>query len=74
MSNMGYAFNRTVWQRIKASARIFCGFDDYGWDWSLECAVMARWEPELLSLHAAGKDSNPSLVFARVHFGLKSSN
>jgi hypothetical protein len=58
MSNMGYAFNRTVWQRIKASACIFCGFDDYGWDWSLECAVMATWEPKLLSLHAAGRDSN----------------
>lgn len=55
ISNMGYAFNRTVWRTIKAQARTFCGFDDYGWDWTLECAVMASWEPEILSLHAAGK-------------------
>ncbi|GAQ81282.1 N-acetylglucosaminyltransferase II [Klebsormidium nitens] len=54
MSNMGYAFNRTVWRRIKAQARKFCGFDDYGWDWTLECAVMASWAPGTLSLHAAG--------------------
>ncbi|KAA0184724.1 hypothetical protein HAZT_HAZT009097 [Hyalella azteca] len=34
--NMGFAFNRTTWQKIKACGVGFCTHDDYNWDWSLQ--------------------------------------
>ena len=30
--NVGYTWNRTVWERIHAQAGPFCTFDDYNWD------------------------------------------
>lgn len=33
--NMGFAFNHSVWQQIKACSSQFCDHDDYNWDWSL---------------------------------------
>ncbi|KAG7163478.1 Alpha-1-6-mannosyl-glycoprotein 2-beta-N-acetylglucosaminyltransferase-like 1 [Homarus americanus] len=33
--NMGFAFNHSVWQQIKACSTKFCDHDDYNWDWSL---------------------------------------
>ena len=30
--NVGYTFNRTVWDRIHIQARNFCMYDDYNWD------------------------------------------
>ncbi|XP_042875548.1 alpha-1,6-mannosyl-glycoprotein 2-beta-N-acetylglucosaminyltransferase-like isoform X3 [Penaeus japonicus] len=33
--NMGFAFNHSVWQQIKACSSQFCNHDDYNWDWSL---------------------------------------
>ena len=32
MGNVGYAFNRTVWERIHEQSQKFCTFDDYNWD------------------------------------------
>jgi alpha-1,6-mannosyl-glycoprotein beta-1,2-N-acetylglucosaminyltransferase len=34
--NMGMAFNRDLWRKIHACRDLFCNFDDYNWDWSLE--------------------------------------
>lgn len=34
--NMGMAFNRELWIRIHNCRELFCNFDDYNWDWSLE--------------------------------------
>lgn len=34
--NMGFAFNRSVWQELLGCARFFCTYDDYNWDWSLQ--------------------------------------
>ena len=33
--NMGMAFTREVWLKIRFCASTFCKYDDYNWDWSL---------------------------------------
>eukprot|EP00047_Mylnosiga_fluctuans_P005686 m.242056 g.242056 ORF g.242056 m.242056 type:complete len:496 (-) comp13958_c0_seq1:158-1645(-) len=33
--NMGMAFNRQYWNRVRACKDTFCTFDDYNWDWTL---------------------------------------
>ncbi|KAL7643071.1 UNVERIFIED_CONTAM: hypothetical protein RMT77_006361 [Armadillidium vulgare] len=33
--NLGFAFNRTVYNIIKSCERSFCSYDDYNWDWTL---------------------------------------
>ncbi|CAG0887461.1 unnamed protein product [Cyprideis torosa] len=34
--NMGMAFNRTLFHRIIECIDVFCTFDDYNWDWTLQ--------------------------------------
>ena len=34
--NMGMAFSRDLWRKIHGCKDLFCNFDDYNWDWSLE--------------------------------------
>ncbi|XP_063242618.1 alpha-1,6-mannosyl-glycoprotein 2-beta-N-acetylglucosaminyltransferase-like isoform X1 [Bacillus rossius redtenbacheri] len=34
--NMGMAFNRSTWQEMWRCAELFCAYDDYNWDWSLQ--------------------------------------
>ena len=34
--NMGMAFNRSTWRALLSCAELFCSFDDYNWDWSLQ--------------------------------------
>ncbi|XP_076678275.1 alpha-1,6-mannosyl-glycoprotein 2-beta-N-acetylglucosaminyltransferase isoform X2 [Andrena cerasifolii] len=34
--NMGMAFNRVTWIKLKKCASQFCSYDDYNWDWSLQ--------------------------------------
>lgn len=33
--NMGFTFNRSVWNEIVKCDKIFCTYDDYNWDWTL---------------------------------------
>ncbi|KAE9554601.1 hypothetical protein FO519_002161 [Halicephalobus sp. NKZ332] len=33
--NMGMAINMETWEEIRNCSRLFCGYDDYNWDWSL---------------------------------------
>lgn len=34
--NMGLAFDRTTWNKIKKCSEVFCkSYDEYNWDWSL---------------------------------------
>ena len=33
--NMGMAFDRILWDKIKSCKQAFCNFDDYNWDFSL---------------------------------------
>uniref|UniRef100_A0A1D1YVR3 Alpha-1,6-mannosyl-glycoprotein 2-beta-N-acetylglucosaminyltransferase n=1 Tax=Anthurium amnicola TaxID=1678845 RepID=A0A1D1YVR3_9ARAE len=39
IGNVGYAFNRTVWQKFHSKARRFCSFDDYNWDITMWATV-----------------------------------
>ncbi len=34
--NMGMAFTRSLWRKIHNCRQIFCNYDDYNWDWSLQ--------------------------------------
>ncbi|XP_050462751.1 alpha-1,6-mannosyl-glycoprotein 2-beta-N-acetylglucosaminyltransferase isoform X1 [Cataglyphis hispanica] len=34
--NMGMAFNRITWNKLRKCAAQFCSYDDYNWDWSLQ--------------------------------------
>jgi len=34
--NMGMALTRQEWDKITKCSRMFCQFDDYNWDWSLQ--------------------------------------
>lgn len=34
--NMGLAFDRTTWEKLKKCSEVFCkSYDEYNWDWSL---------------------------------------
>ncbi|KJH42611.1 N-acetylglucosaminyltransferase II [Dictyocaulus viviparus] len=33
--NMGMAFRRESWLKVKNCSELFCKYDDYNWDWSL---------------------------------------
>ncbi|KAL0808870.1 hypothetical protein ABMA28_012540 [Loxostege sticticalis] len=35
MHNMGFGFNRSVWNNIMELEQQFCAYDDYNWDYSL---------------------------------------
>ncbi|CAI5469496.1 unnamed protein product [Closterium sp. Yama58-4] len=43
MGNVGYAFNRSVWEQIHKSHKYFCYFDDYNWDVSLSESIFHYW-------------------------------
>jgi alpha-1,6-mannosyl-glycoprotein beta-1,2-N-acetylglucosaminyltransferase len=34
-NNMGFGMNRKTWEQIKSCKELFCSYDDYNWDWSL---------------------------------------
>uniref|UniRef100_A0A7I5EBV0 Alpha-1,6-mannosyl-glycoprotein 2-beta-N-acetylglucosaminyltransferase n=1 Tax=Haemonchus contortus TaxID=6289 RepID=A0A7I5EBV0_HAECO len=38
--NMGMAFRRETWMKVKKCAELFCKYDDYNWDWSLMQVVV----------------------------------
>ncbi|XP_068214736.1 alpha-1,6-mannosyl-glycoprotein 2-beta-N-acetylglucosaminyltransferase-like [Palaemon carinicauda] len=48
--NLGYALDRSVWNSIKDCGEIFCTFDDYNWDWTLNRLVQACCFPKLTAL------------------------
>ncbi|KAK9091866.1 hypothetical protein Syun_026777 [Stephania yunnanensis] len=39
IGNVGYAFNRTVWNKFHSKARDFCLFDEYNWDITMWATV-----------------------------------
>jgi len=47
--NAGYAFDRKMWNKIRASASRFCEFDDYNWDFSLSF-LLDQWHPNVSSI------------------------
>lgn len=52
MGNIGYAFNRTVWEMIHDTTEDFCNFDDYNWDMTYWTAVQRNWGLNRLSLRS----------------------
>ncbi|KHJ89605.1 N-acetylglucosaminyltransferase II [Oesophagostomum dentatum] len=38
--NMGMAFRRETWTKVKNCSELFCKYDDYNWDWSLMQVVV----------------------------------
>ncbi|XP_066956823.1 alpha-1,6-mannosyl-glycoprotein 2-beta-N-acetylglucosaminyltransferase-like isoform X2 [Macrobrachium rosenbergii] len=48
--NMGFAIDRSVWNSIKACGEIFCVFDDYNWDWTMNRLVQTCCFPKLTAM------------------------
>ncbi|XVF71734.1 hypothetical protein PTKIN_Ptkin12aG0063400 [Pterospermum kingtungense] len=61
MGNVGYAFNRTVWERIHSKAKEFCFFDDYNWDITMWATVYPSFGSPVYTLRASRTSA--------VHFG-----
>uniref|UniRef100_A0A0X3Q507 Alpha-1,6-mannosyl-glycoprotein 2-beta-N-acetylglucosaminyltransferase n=1 Tax=Schistocephalus solidus TaxID=70667 RepID=A0A0X3Q507_SCHSO len=49
--NMGMAMNRKTIGRIRSCSQVFCTYDDYNWDWSLQFVGLTCFKPELTVLH-----------------------
>ncbi|XP_064630740.1 alpha-1,6-mannosyl-glycoprotein 2-beta-N-acetylglucosaminyltransferase-like [Lineus longissimus] len=86
--NMGMAFNRNTWNKIKQCAKQFCEFDDYNWDWTLQYLGMTCVEGHLQVLvaksprvfhigecgvHHKGKDCNPHTKVAQIELLLSNN-
>ncbi|XP_024535453.1 alpha-1,6-mannosyl-glycoprotein 2-beta-N-acetylglucosaminyltransferase-like [Selaginella moellendorffii] len=50
IGNMGYGFNRTMWNKLHSSAATFCHFDDYNWDITLWSSVYPSWDEKAYTL------------------------
>ncbi|BHF60093.1 Alpha-1,6-mannosyl-glycoprotein 2-beta-N-acetylglucosaminyltransferase [Sparganum proliferum] len=49
--NMGMAMNGRTISRIRSCSYVFCTYDDYNWDWSLQFIGSTCLKPELTVLH-----------------------
>ncbi|KAK0157793.1 hypothetical protein PV328_011485 [Microctonus aethiopoides] len=45
--NMGMAFNRITWNKLRKCAAQFCSYDDYNWDWSLQYVAQTCLPPSV---------------------------
>uniref|UniRef100_A0A7I4EFC0 Alpha-1,6-mannosyl-glycoprotein 2-beta-N-acetylglucosaminyltransferase n=1 Tax=Physcomitrium patens TaxID=3218 RepID=A0A7I4EFC0_PHYPA len=61
VGNVGYTFNRTVWERIHAQAKQFCLFDDYNWDITMWSRVYPTFGSALYTLRGPRSSA--------IHFG-----
>lgn len=52
--NQGFAFNRTTWHKIKSCTKVFCTYDDYNWDWTLQFVSKYCIPEHLRVVRAAG--------------------
>lgn len=52
--NMGFAFNRSVWQELLGCALFFCSYDDYNWDWSLQHVSQSCLQHKLVAMVMRG--------------------
>ncbi|KAG8034004.1 hypothetical protein G9C98_008485 [Cotesia typhae] len=59
--NMGMAFNRVTWNKLRKCASQFCSYDDYNWDWSLH------------GIHHKKNNCESTAVIAKVQQVLKSA-
>ncbi|CAN8270632.1 unnamed protein product [Cochlearia groenlandica] len=61
MGNIGYSFNRTVWEDIHRKANGFCFFDDYNWDITMWATVFPSFGSPVYTLRGPRTSA--------VHFG-----
>lgn len=61
MGNVGYSFNRSVWESIHGKAREFCFFDDYNWDITMWATVFPSFGSPVYTLRGPRTSA--------VHFG-----
>lgn len=61
MGNVGYSFNRSVWEKIRHKAREFCFFDDYNWDITMWATVFPSFGSPVYTLRGPRTSA--------VHFG-----
>lgn len=61
VGNVGYAFNRTVWERIHVHARLFCTYDDYNWDITMWSTIFPTFGDALYTLRGPRSSA--------IHFG-----
>jgi len=85
--NMGMSITRDVWNKIRSCASMFCTYDDYNWDWSLQKISLSCLKPTSLKVmvlkgprifhvgecgvHQKNKDCDHSVVVTRVQSILK---
>ncbi|KFK35029.1 hypothetical protein AALP_AA5G224700 [Arabis alpina] len=61
MGNVGYSFNRSVWESIHHKASEFCLFDDYNWDITMWATVFPSFGSPVYTLRGPRTSA--------VHFG-----
>uniref|UniRef100_A0A1J3HTI3 Alpha-1,6-mannosyl-glycoprotein 2-beta-N-acetylglucosaminyltransferase n=1 Tax=Noccaea caerulescens TaxID=107243 RepID=A0A1J3HTI3_NOCCA len=61
MGNVGYSFNRSVWESIHEKTREFCFFDDYNWDITMWATVFPSFGSPVYTLRGPRTSA--------VHFG-----
>ncbi|CAM8949953.1 unnamed protein product [Rhodiola kirilowii] len=61
MGNVGYAFNRSVWNKIHRKANEFCLFDEYNWDITMWATVYPSFGAPVYTLRGPKTSA--------VHFG-----
>ncbi|XP_047026250.1 alpha-1,6-mannosyl-glycoprotein 2-beta-N-acetylglucosaminyltransferase-like [Helicoverpa zea] len=54
LSRSGIAFNRQIWNALKANSREFCYHDDYNWDNSFRHVGIKKWEGNVYLTAIAG--------------------
>ncbi|XP_063242621.1 alpha-1,6-mannosyl-glycoprotein 2-beta-N-acetylglucosaminyltransferase-like [Bacillus rossius redtenbacheri] len=48
--NMGMALNGSTWRAVQKCAHVFCTYDDYNWDWSLQFSAQQCLRSDLVTL------------------------
>lgn len=54
VSNLGLAFDRTIWKLLSSCAEEFCKYDDYNWDWTLLYIMKTCMPSDLVGMILAG--------------------
>ena len=52
LHNTGMILNRKIWTTLKDCNSIFCTYDDYNWDWTMQYVGSKCLKPGFSSLHA----------------------
>ncbi|RMZ97687.1 alpha-1-6-mannosyl-glyco 2-beta-N-acetylglucosaminyltransferase isoform X3 [Brachionus plicatilis] len=50
-NGIGFVIPRMLFEKIKGCSKMFCEYDDYNWDWSLQFVVQKCFKDHLISLY-----------------------